>query len=325
MDQRPVSFDLKLECDPEEVGLLSEALGATVERGGRPAEECAGSAALGESVIDIRSSMAPPERGEVEVCLLGPVEVAGGDMSALEPSRRMAALAVLAYMAAHDRPVNADELGGALWPLDATKDNLGGPQRKTVMNVISRARLVLGYGARGQERLAYSAQGYRLAPEVTSDWARFEILVAGARLASPPDAIGVLRIALELVRGEPFGGALSSQFFEWVASEHLDLMLTARVADTAEDLGELALEAGDFETVLWAVGKGLQLDPTREELFRLWMHALGRSDRPAKVDDVYRRLMLVLRQRIHPLQEPQEASREVWRSYTAADVGSRLT
>ena len=325
IDERPMSFDLKLECDPEEVGLLSEALGATVERGGRPAEECVGSAALGESVIDIRSSIVPPERGEVEVCLLGPVEVAGGDMSALEPSRRMAALAVIAYMAAHDRRVNADELAGALWPLDATKDNLGGPQRKTVMNVISRARLVLGYGARGQERLAYSAQGYRLAPEVTSDWARFEALVASARLASPPDAISVLRMALELVRGEPFGGALSSQFFEWVASEHLDLILTARVADTAEELGELALEAGDFETVLWAVGKGLQLDPTREELFRLWMHALGRSDRPAKVDDVYRRLMLVLRQRIHPLQEPQEASREVWRSYTAAEVGRRLT
>jgi DNA-binding SARP family transcriptional activator len=311
-----VSFDLKLECDPEEVGLLSEALGATVERGGRPAEEHVESPAPAESVIDIRSSCAPPERGDVEICLLGPVEVAGGDMSALEPSRRMAALAVLAYMASHDRPVNADELAGALWPLDATKDNLGGPQRKTVMNVVSRARLVLGYGARGQERLAYSAQGYRLAPEVTTDWARFETLVASARLASPPGAISILRMALELVRGEPFSGALSSQFFEWVASEHLDLTMTARVVDTAEELGELALDIGDFETVLWAVGKGLQLEPTREELFRLWMHALGRSDRPAKVDDVYRRLMLVLRQRLHPLQEPQEASRAVWRSYT---------
>ncbi len=323
IDERPVSFDLKLECDPEEVGLLSEALGATVERGGRPAEVCVGSPALAASVIDIRSSSAPPERGEVEICLLGPVEVAGGDMSALEPSRRMAALALLAYMAAHDRPVNADELAGALWPLDATKDNLGGPQRKTVMNVISRARLVLGYGARGQERLAYSARGYRLAPEVTTDWARFETLVATARLAPPPAAISALRTALELVRGEPFGGALSSQFFEWVASEHLDLTLTARAVDTAEELGQLALELGDFETVLWAVGKGLQLEPTREELFRLWMHALGRSDRPANVDDVYRRLMLVLRQKLHPLQEPQEASREVWRTYTAAEVAGR--
>jgi len=321
IDERPVSFDLKLECDPEEVGLLGEALGATADRGGRPTEDCAAVPPLPESVIDIRSGSAPPERGEVEICLLGPVDVVGGDMSALEPSRRTAALALLAYMAAHDRPVNADELAGALWPLDATKDDLGGPQRKTVMNVISRARLILGYGAGGRERLAYSAQGYRLAPEVTSDWARFGTLVARARLAPPTVAITGLRRALELVRGEPFGGALSSQFFQWVASEHLDLTLTAKAVDISEELGQLALEVGDFETVLWAVDKGLQLEPTREEMFRLWMHALGRTDRPAKVDDVYRRLLLVLRQRINPLQEPQEASREVWRSYTAAEVG----
>ena len=125
------------------------------------------------------------------------------------------------------------------------------------------------------------------------------------------------------VRGEPFGGALSSQFFEWVASEHLDLTLTSKAVDAAEELGQLALGLGDFETVLWAVGKGLQLEPTREELFRLWMHALGRSDRPANVDDVYRRLMLVIRQKLHPLQEPQEASREVWRTYTAPEVAGR--
>ena len=69
------------------------------------------------------------------------------------------------------------------------------------MNVISRARLVLGYGARGQERLAYSAQGYRLAPEVTSDWARFETLVATARLAPPPDAISALRYGARAGQG----------------------------------------------------------------------------------------------------------------------------
>ena len=82
----------------------------------------------------------------------------------------------------------------------------------------------------------------------------------------------------------------------------------------------MALQAGDPGTVMWAVEKGLQLEPTREELFRLWMHALGRAGRPAKVDDVYRRLKLVLRQRINPLQEPQAASRDVWRSYTSAEL-----
>ena len=134
-----------------------------------------------------------------------------------------------------------------------------------------------------------------------------------------------LRRALELVRGEPFRGALSSQFFEWVASEHLDLTLSAKAVDVSENLGELALQADDFDTVIWAVEKGLELEPTREEMFRLWMHAYGRTGRPAKVDDVYRRLVHLLRQRIHPLQEPQPESRQVWRTYTAAAESGALS
>ena len=97
------------------------------------------------------------------------------------------------------------------------------------------------------------------------------------------------------------------------------MTFAAKAVDVAQELGELALEVGDFPAVYWAVDKGLSLEPTREELFRLWMHALGREGRPAKVDDVYRRLKLVLRQRIHPLQEPQRESWEVWRSYTAVE------
>ena len=49
-------------------------------------------------------------RGDVEILVLGPVDLAGGEMGAVEPSRRMAALGLLAYMASHDRPVSADQL-----------------------------------------------------------------------------------------------------------------------------------------------------------------------------------------------------------------------
>ncbi len=256
----------------------------------------------------------------MEILVLGPVDVTGGATGAVEPSRRMAALGLLAYMASHDRPVTADQLAGALWPLDATRDNVAGPQRKTVMNVVSRARAVLGYGTGGHERLVHTPQGYRLSADVSSDWSRFERLVSDARSQPPQQAMAHLRRALELVRGEPFSGALSSQFFEWVASEHLDLTLSAKIVDVAQDLGELALEADDYETVVWAVEKGLLLEPTREEMFRLWMHALGRQGRSGRVDDIYRRLKLVLRQRIHPLQEPQAESYGVWRSYMAGEL-----
>ncbi len=263
-----------------------------------------------------------PQRGDVEICVLGPVDISGGEMGTLEPSRQTAVLALLTYLATHRRPLRADELSSVLWPLDASKDGMGGPQRKTVMNLISRARGVLGYGASGTERLAYSPQGYRLAEEVTSDWERFDRVVAIARQQPPLEAVDSLRAALELVRGEPFGGALSSQFFEWVASEHLDLTITAQVVDAAQDLGQYALDARDFDTVIWAVEKGLQLEPTREELSRLWMHALGRTGRPAKVDDVYRRLKVVLRHRLSALHEPQPETRAVWRSYTEAEPAS---
>jgi DNA-binding SARP family transcriptional activator/nucleoid-associated protein YgaU len=256
----------------------------------------------------------------VEIRFLGPVDVVGGDMDALSSSRIMAALGLLAYLAAHPRPISADELAGALWPLDATNDNFGGPQRKTVMNVVSRARSVLGYGVNGKERIVLTPRGYRLAGEVGSDWDRFRKHVSVAHgLGGSAEARDHLRAALELVRGEPFGGVLASQFFEWVTSEHLDMVISAQVVDVAEELGELALAAGDLGLVYWAVEKGLQIEPTREELFRLWMHALGQEGRPARVDDVYRRLKLVLRQRIHPLQEPQPASREVWRRYVAME------
>lgn len=286
----------------------------------------------GSEVIDLRSKaglalsnrhaapklQACPQQGEVEICLLGPVEVTGGDLTVLESSRRMAAMALLAYMASHRRPVTADELASNLWPLDTSRQNLGGPQRKTVMNLISRARAVLGSSAAADQRLIYTPMGYRLSDEVTCDWDRFERWVSGARHQPTAGAIARLRHALALVRGEPFGGWLSSPFFEWVSSEHLDLALSASVVEAAQDLAELALGAADFETVIWAAQKGLRFEPTREELFRLWMHALGRSGRRARVGAVYRRLELLLSQGGPPCQAPDRETRDVWCTYASA-------
>ena len=334
---------IKVNNPAQEVPLLSEAIGSarctTPSNLTAPGDD----PPRGDAMIDIRAVTdenaasdkaavaAPAEAGEivagrgaVEISFLGPVELNGGELGAVEVGRQKAALALISYLAAHPRMVTVEEIATALWPLDASKENLAGPQRKTVMNVISRARALLGYRQGGGERLVYSLKGYRLAEDVTSDWARFEELLRMARRQSPSSAAVTLRTALELVRDEPFAGAISSQFFEWVASEHLDFTISARVVDAAEDLAEIALTAGDCETVMWAVSKGLQLEPTREELFRLWMHAFGKTGRPARVDDVYRRLKLVLRQRVHPLQEPQPESREVWRKYTAVELATNL-
>ncbi|HYA44445.1 MAG TPA: BTAD domain-containing putative transcriptional regulator [Acidimicrobiales bacterium] len=334
---RPFSLELVLSPNTKEAVLLSEALGSTVESedgddgpclpaedgdasaGGADSRAVAGRPGTTSSVIVPEPLVSLPARGQVEICLLGPLDVAGGEIGTLEPSRRMAPLSLLAYAAVHrDLRLSADKIASALWPLGA--DSLEGPQRKTVMNVISRARAVLGYAAGGRERLVYSHQGYTLSEDVTCDWERFGKLVSISARWGPSNAMATLHQALELVRAEPFSGALSSHFFEWVASENLDFFIAAAVADAAERLGRLALQVGDWAEATWAAGKGLQLDPAREQLFRVWMHALGRSGQPGKVDEVYRRLRLVLQRRIHPLQEPALESREVWRLYTAAEA-----
>ncbi|HTW08211.1 MAG TPA: BTAD domain-containing putative transcriptional regulator [Acidimicrobiales bacterium] len=324
----PFTYQLKTSCQAREVALLSEALGATTDHCGVPGVEVDGEfapdradhRALTDVVPSSVADAAGLVVGNVEVRVLGPVDVVGGDPEALERTRRAAPLALLAYLATHPRPVSADELARHLWPLDTSRDDFGGPQRKTVMNVISRARAMLGYGAGSRERIAHSPMGYRLAGDVSLDWSRFQALVQRAKHECDQTAAATLRAALELVRGEPFAGNLSSQFFEWVASEHLDLIIAAKIVDVANDLAERALAAGDLDGVNWAVEKGLLLEPTREELYRVWMHAQGRAGRPAMVDEIYRRLKVLLRQRVHALQEPQEETYQVWKTYVVAEA-----
>ena len=221
--EQPVCYELTVNCDTQEVALLSEALGATSAGDASAVDDRSDAIARvpGEAIVGTEDGGRPatpgtvgwstthlevPQRGDVEICVLGPVEVIGGDPGALESSRRMAALALLAYMALHGRPVSADELGSNLWPLDATRDDLGGPQRKTVMNVLSRARARLGYGVGGRERLIYSPVGYLLAEDVTSDWVRFERFVANSRQQAPLEAIASLKSSAGARRGAPFGG-----------------------------------------------------------------------------------------------------------------------
>ena len=272
-------------------------------------------------VIDLRVDVEEPgvsmvERS-VELKVLGPVElVGGGGADSVPASRRASALAVVCYLATRTRPASADQIATALWPADTSKDNFGEPRRKTVMNVISRARLLLGESTVSSSRLLLTDRGYTLSEEVACDWTRFQTLV-GERGGSPSEVAARLKEALELVGGEPFVGSLSRPFYEWVSAEHLDLAMTAQVVDAAESLGRLGLESEDHETAEWAVQKGLQLDPAREELFQVWMHIAGRGGRPDRVDEIYRRLCRALQRHIDAGLSPSDTSEAVRSAYCA--------
>ena len=255
--------------------------------------------------------------GPVELTILGPIGLTGqADHEAVPASRRASALAVLCYLATRSHPVSADQIAAALWPADVAKDNFGEPRRKTVMNVISRARALLGESSLASSRLLLTDRGYALATEVSCDWNRFRALTDAAGDRSSPEARTRLRGALDLVQGEPFAGSVSRPFYEWVSAEHLDLAMVAEVVDTAERLGRTALDAGDQETAEWAVQKGLQLDPAREELYQVWRHAAGGSGRPDRVEEIYRRLCRALQRHIDAGLSPNEQSELVRATYS---------
>lgn len=166
-------------------------------------------------------------------------------------------------------------------------------------------------------------RGYRLSADVTTDWDRFQALVARADTQPAVEAMAGYRQALELVDGPPFQGALDAARMGWVLAEHLDMTISARIVDVAGQLANLALEHRDWDLAQWAVEKVLSLEPTREELYQAWMHAAGGAGRPGQVTDVYRRLCHMLQSVIDPLQEPSDESMQAFRRYTSGQAASR--
>ncbi len=131
---------------------------------------------------------------EVEVRVLGPVDVVGSDRT-VEGGRP---LDLITYLALHPEGADGDRLRTVLWPPDRPA-----PAAKTFANVISLTRGQIGARHFPQA----TTEIYRLAATVTTDMARFKALIAHAEHQGRTKAIGTLRSALSLVRGQPFAAA----------------------------------------------------------------------------------------------------------------------
>ena len=309
--EHPFQLPLEVHVRPDVIARLGQALTAAADPADTP------NVAGGETATAVSG---PSERGPVELRLLGTVRLVGAAGS-VEPARRDAPLAVLAYLATHAGKIGSQDLTAALWPADSGKERFGMPAPKTVQNVISRARSLLGVNAAGEHRLRLAHRAYTLDDSVTTDWQRFQTLAAQAKTVPADQATLRYREALELVEGLPFAGSLDSPFFEWVSAEQLEYTMIATIADGAEELARLALDAGDYELAEWAVERGLRIDPAREQLYQCWMHAVGRSADASKVAEVWQRLCAALQTHIDPAQSPSPASHAVYRGYvTRQDV-----
>jgi hypothetical protein len=204
-----------------------------------------------------------PEAPEVEVRVLGPVEVRGG----ARPFQRAWTLDLVVYLAMHPRGATNDAWATALWP-----DRL--MAAPTLHSTVSAARRSLGHSRWGRDHLPRQHGTLQLAPTVTTDWRRVR------ELADTSDP-GAWRQALSLVRGRPFDGLRSPDWtvLEGIAAEVEDgiVQLAIRVAE--HDLG-----TGDGHGAALAARRGLLASPYDERLYRLLLRAADLQGNPAGVE-----------------------------------------
>ena len=206
----------------------------------------------------------------MDVKVLGTVEVwRDGQAVSLGGPQQRRLVGVL--VTARPHAVSADRLVDAMWPEGEAPDGA----RRAVMTYVSRLRTVLG------EAIVAGAGGYRLevgeSPDSgTVDADRFERLVEESRSSSPRQAEHLLRDALALWRGEPFGDASD----EWWARPTTRRLTECRLRGE-EDLADVRLLLLPAGEVVPELEKLVAQEPLRERRTTQLAIALYRSGRPA--------------------------------------------
>lgn len=245
------------------------------------------------------------------VRVLGPVEVPWAN----PPARRVRSEEIVAYLAVHHpRVIPADRLLVAVHPL---RDDGGGEvARSTFRGELSRVRNGLGTDPEGSWYLPTATrEGYRIA--LASDWSRFRDLTAQAERLPASEARPLLAEALALVRGRPFEDVPESSF-GWAWSEGVVSTMEVAVAEAAEQLAKLALEAGDPAQARWAARQGVLVIPSREALYQAWMRSAAATGNLDDLEQAWRDLWRALRA-VDPLEEPRPDTLRLYESLRTSD------
>ena len=233
-------------------------------------------AILGTGVVVMVSVPAIEERErhdefhEVEVAILGPVEIRGASTG----FSRSSAVELVVYLALHPAGAGNGAWATALWP-----DRLMAPA--TLHSTASAARRALGQSATGVDHLPRSHGRLQLSESVTTDWRSFVLL------ASSDDPLCWTR-ALELVRGQPFDGLRNAEWtvFEGVAADIEDRVATLACRSADEYLG-----AGHPGPAAAAARRGLLASPYDERLYRRLLVCADQEGHPAGVERVMAELL----------------------------------
>ena len=199
------------------------------------------------------------ESGIIEVNVMGPVEVTGW----LTPPTRRVIAELACYLALHpNRAISGEELRAAL-RRDSTEAELSA---KTLRNNMSELRRLLG----PEVVPLAGGNGYRLSDRVRTDWTTFRDLVDRAG-ASADSEVTLLRSALTLVRGRPFGDV----DYPWVLREFLVSEMEVAIGAATRRLAALSLEANDLAGASFALRRGLLASPYDLELWEGALRTAG--------------------------------------------------
>lgn len=192
---------------------------------------------------------------EVEVRVLGDVEVIGGTGSLTERETEL-----VAFLATRDQAVDADTVQTALWPQRMVS-------AKRWWNIVADTRRALGTATDGEFHFPPVAQGerLRLRSTVGTDLGHLQRQLRAAANDPPDAAIVDLTAALEVVRGRPFAAAHG---YAWANAYGLVAHAEAVVVDAAHLLASLLLDAGNPAGALDATALGLRGAPANEILYR---------------------------------------------------------
>jgi hypothetical protein len=244
-----------------------------------------------------------------KVALLGPVRVAAPGPPPERRQRTCEELAVLLASRGY-AGATAGELVEALWGQRQ-------PARTVWAEVVSATRRWFGSAPDGTWWLtdADAAGRYRLRDGVLVDWHLFRRLRTRAGRSGDTGSSADLRAALRLVQGPPLARddhLVTRARYTWLSGSPFDPdLIRAGVIDTAQDLVERCLAAGDLPGARWAVQQAWRADPGRHDdhPWRALMRVAHAQGDPAGLNDVIAE-MLRWRDAEHP-DELAPATREL--------------
>jgi DNA-binding SARP family transcriptional activator len=233
--------------------------------------------------------------------VLGALRVRIGRRPVAIPSGRLSTL-LAALLLAEGEPVPVGVLAGRLWP-----ERPPIRANATVHTYVARLRKLLG-----PELIRTTAGQYQLLVEPECvDLFRFRDLVRRAVEAAPSDQeVVLLRQALELWRGQPFGDGVSS----WLDHDVTPKLMEEWFAATERRI-DLDLAAGGSAGVIADLRELTGQFPTRESLWVRLISALRSSGRRAEALEAYRSVRETLNDElgIEPGEELNDLQRAVLR------------